>query len=162
MTLATRCGCLNPVGVRSRCRVAGSPLARQTERVDSRGWWTVGLTALAGPLGAVAGAFLFYTIGGDGLGLAAGVGGLILGGPLAAVAVFGICLLTLLRDWGLKGRIAMSLMVAAALLDAIIIVLALRAIGGSSFADTALYGIGIMSMAVLGAGAHVAITTADR
>ena len=162
MTLATCWGCLNPVGVRSRCRVAGSPLARQTERVDSRGWWTVGLTALAGPLGAVAGAFLFYTLGGDGLGLAAGVGGLILGGPLAAVAVFGICLLTLLRDWGLKGRIAMSLMVAAALLDAIIIVLALRAIGGSSFADTALYGVGIMSMAVLGAGAHVAITTADR
>lgn len=137
-------------------------MARQTESVEPRGWWTVGLTALAGPLGAVAGAFVFYTIGGEGLGLAAGVGGLILGGPLAAVAVFGICLLTLLRDWGLKGRIAMSLMVAAALLDAIIIVLALRAIGGSSFADTALYGVGIMSMAVLGAGAHVAITTADR
>ena len=51
---------------------------------------------------------------------------------------------------------------AAALLDAIIVVLALRAIGGSSFADAALFGVGIMSMAVLGAGAHVAITTADK
>lgn len=129
--------------------------------MEPRGWWTVALTALAGPVGAVAGAFLLYTVGGS-FGLAAGVGGLILGGPLLAVAVFGICLLTLLRDWDLKGRIAMSLMVAAALLDAIIIVLALRAIGGSSFADTALFGVGIMSMAVLGAGAHVAISTADR
>lgn len=130
--------------------------------MEPRGWWTVVLTALAGPLGAVAGAFLLYTIVGDGLGLAAGVGGLILGGPLAAVAVFGICLVTLLKDWDLRSRIAMSLIVAAALLDAIIIVLALRAIGGSSFADFALYGVGIMSAAVLGAGAHVAITTADR
>jgi hypothetical protein len=129
--------------------------------MEPRGWVTIGLTAIAGPLGALAGAFLLYTVGGD-FGLAAGVGGLILGGPLAAVAVFGICLVTLLKDWALKGRIAMSLMVAAALLDAIIIVLALRAIGGSSFADAALYGVGIMSMAVLAAGAHVAITTADR
>lgn len=134
---------------------------RQTDVMEPRGWWTVGLTALAGPIGAVAGAFILYTVGGS-FGLAAGVGGLILGGPLAAVAVFGICLLTLLRDWGLKSRLAMSLMVAGALLDAIIIVLALRAIGGSSFADAALFGVGIMSMAVLGAGAHVAISTADR
>ena len=130
--------------------------------MEPRGWWTVVLTAIAGPLGAVAGAFLLYTIGGDSLGVAAGVGGLILGGPLAAIAVFGICLVTLLKDWALRTRIAMSLMVAAALLDAIIIVLALRAIGGSSFADAALYGVGIMSAAVLGAGAHVAITTADK
>lgn len=130
--------------------------------MEPRGWWTVALTALAGPLGAIAGAFLLYTIGGDSLGLAAGVGGLILGGPLVAVAVFGICLVTLLKDWALRTRIAMSLMVAAALLDAIIIVLALRAIGGSSFADAALYGVGIMSAAVLGAGAHVAISTADK
>jgi hypothetical protein len=129
--------------------------------MEPRGWWTVALTALAGPVGAVAGAFLLYTVGGS-FGLAAGVGGLILGGPPLAVAVFAICLVTLLKDWGLKGRLATSLMVAAALLDAIVIVLALRAIGGSSFADTALYGVGIMSMAVLGAGAHVAISTADR
>lgn len=130
--------------------------------MEPRGWWTIGLTAIAGPLGAVAGAFILYTVGGDNLGLAAGVGGLILGGPLSAVAVFAICLFTLLKDWALRNRIAMSLMVAAALLDAIIIVLALRAIGGSSFADFALYGVGIMSAAVLGAGAHVAITTADK
>lgn len=130
--------------------------------MEPRGWWTVGLTALAGPVGAVAGAFVFYTLGGASMGLAAGVGGLILGGPLLAVVVFGVCLLTLLKDWGLKGRLALSLMVAAALLDAIIVVLALRAIGGSSFADAALFGVGIMSMAVLGAGAHVAITTADK
>ena len=129
--------------------------------MEPRGWWTVALTALAGPIGAVAGAFVLYTAGGS-FGLAAGVGGLILGGPLMAVVVFGICLLTLLKDWGLKGRLAMSLMAAAALLDAIIIVLALRAIGGSSFADVALFGVGLMSMAVLGAGAHVALTTADR
>lgn len=129
--------------------------------MEPRGWWTVALTALAGPIGAMAGAFVLYTAGGS-FGLAAGVGGLILGGPLMAVVVFGICLLTLLKDWGLTGRLAMSLMVAAALLDAIIIVLALRAIGGSSFADVALFGVGLMSMAVLGAGAHVAITTADR
>ena len=109
----------------------------------------------------MAGAFLLYTVGGS-FGLAAGVGGLILGGPFLAVVVFGICLLTLLKDWGLKGRLALALMVAAALLDAIIVVLALRAIGGSSFADAALFGVGIMSMAVLGAGAHVAITTADK
>jgi hypothetical protein len=126
--------------------------------MEPRGWWTVGLTALAGPLGAVGAAALLYAIGG----LAVGVGGLILGGPLVAVAVFGVCLLTLLRDWGLKQRLAISLMVAAALLDAIIVVLALRAIGGSSFADAGLYGVAIMSMGVLGAGAHVAITTADK
>ena len=137
-------------------------LQRQTEGMEPRGWWTVALTAIAGPIGAVVGAFALYTVGGEGMGLAAGVGGLILGGPLAAVVVFGICLLTLLKDWALKGRVAMSLMVGAALLDAIIIVLGLRAIGGSSFADFALYGLAIMSAAVLGAGAHVAITTADR
>ncbi|MFM1964623.1 MAG: hypothetical protein RL134_348 [Actinomycetota bacterium] len=129
--------------------------------MEPRGWWTVALTALAGPVGAVAGAFLLYTVGGS-VGVAAGVGGLILGGPLLAVAVFALCLVTLLKDWGLKGRLALSLMVAAALLDAIIIVLGLRAIGGSSFADAALYGLALMSMAVLGAGAHVAISTADR
>ena len=129
--------------------------------MEPRGWWTVGLTALAGPVGAVAGAFLLYAVGGS-FGLAAGVGGLILGGPLLAVAVFGLCLLTLLKDWDLRARVAMSLMVAAALLDAIIIVLGLRAIGGSSFADFALYGLGLMSMAVLGAGEHVAISTADK
>ena len=130
--------------------------------MEPRGWWTVGLTALAGPVGAVAGAFALSTLGGASLGLAAGVGGLILGGPLVSVIVFGICLLTLLRDWGLKGRLAIALMVAAALLDAIIIVLGLRAIGGSSFADAGLFGLGLMSMAVLGAGAHVAITTSDN
>lgn len=129
--------------------------------MEPRGWWTVGLTALAGPVGAVGGAFVLYAAGGS-FGVAAGVGGLILGGPLLAVAVFGVCLLTLLKDWDLKNRIALSLMVAAALLDAIIIVLALRAIGGSSFADVALFGVGIMSMAVLASGAHVAISTADR
>ena len=42
--------------------------------MEPRGWWTVGLTALAGPLGAVAGAFVLYTVGGN-FGLAAGVGG---------------------------------------------------------------------------------------
>ena len=89
----------------------------QTDVMEPRGWWTVGLTALAGPVGAVAGAFVVYTLGGASMGLAAGVGGLILGGPLLAVVVFGICLLTLLKDWGLKGRLALSLMVAAALLD---------------------------------------------
>jgi len=130
--------------------------------MEPRGWWTVGLTALAGPLGALGGAALLYVIGGSSFGLAAGVGGLILGGPLAAVAVFAVCLFTLLKDWDLRQRVAMPLIVAAALLDAIIVVLALRAIAGSSFADTALYGVGLMSMAVLGAGAHVAITTADR
>ena len=139
---------------------APSALRVQTDAMEPRGWWTVGLTALAGPVGAVAGAFVLYTVGGS-FGLAAGVGGLILGGPLLAVIVFGICLLTLLKDWGLKGRLAISLMIAAALLDAVIIVLGLRAIGGSSFADAALFGLGLMSMAVLGAGAHVAITTAD-
>lgn len=130
--------------------------------MEPRGWWTVGLTALAGPVGAVGGAFALYAVGGAGFGVAAGVGGLILGGPLLATLVFGLCLMTLLRDWALRGRIALSLMVAAALMDAIIIVLALRAIGGASFADAGLIGVGVMSMAVLGAGAHVAITTADR
>ena len=33
--------------------------------MEPRGWWTVGLTALAGPLGAVAGAFVLYTVGGS-------------------------------------------------------------------------------------------------
>lgn len=129
--------------------------------MEPRGWWTVGLTALAGPVGAVAGAFVLYAVGG-GFSLAAGVGGLILGGPLLAVVVFGVCLLTLLKDRGLKGRLALSLMMAAALLDAIIIVLGLRAIGGSSFADAALLGLGLVSMAGLGAGAHVASSTADK
>ncbi len=130
--------------------------------MEPRGWLTVGLTALAGPLGAVGGAALLYVVGGSSFGLAAGVGGLILGGPLVAVGVFAVCLFTLLKDWDLRQRVAMPLMVAAALLDAIIVVLALRAISGSSFADAAFYGVGIMSMAVLGAGAHVAITTADK
>jgi hypothetical protein len=135
---------------------------RQTDPMEPRGWTTVGLTALAGPVGAVGGSALLYVVGGASFGLAAGVGGLILGGPLLAVVVFGVCLLTLLKDWDLKQRLALSLMVAAALLDAIIVVLALRAIGGSSFADAGLFGVALMSMAVLGAGAHVAITTGDK
>lgn len=134
--------------------------------MDARGWWTVVLTALAGPIGAFAGAIalgrLVDSAGGGMAGLAAAVGGLILGGPLAAVAVFAVCLLTLLRDEGLRRGIALALMVAAALLDAIVIVLGLRAIGGTSFAEFGLIGLLIMSMALLGAGAHLAITTADR
>ena len=134
--------------------------------MEPRGWWTVGLTALAGPVGAViAAVFLGRLFGsGDGgmMGLAAAVSGLVLGGPMAAIAVFGICLLTLLRTLELKRAITFAIMIAAALLDGLIIVAGLRVVAGSSFAETGLLAMGMLSMAILGGGAHVAITSGDR
>lgn len=133
--------------------------------MEPRGWVTVGLTALAGPIGSFVGALAFARIAdavtGGMAGLAGGVSGLILGGPLLAFVVFAACLLTILRPLELRRGITLGVFTAAVFLDGIIVVGGLRAISGTSFAEIGLIGLAMMSMALLGAGAHVAISMGD-
>jgi hypothetical protein len=131
--------------------------------MEARGWVTVGLTAVSGPVGGFVGALaLGRLVAGDGMtSLVAALGGLVLGGPLLAFAVFGVCLLTILQPLDLRRGVAIGVMTAAALLDGIIVVAGLRAVSGTSFAEMGLIGLGMMSMALLGAGAHVAISMGD-
>ena len=134
--------------------------------MEPRGWWTVGLTAVSGPIGAIAGATILGGVvdaaGGGMAGLAAAVGGLVLGGPMAATAVFGICLLTILRPLELQRSIAFAIMTAAALFNGLLVIGGLRLVSGSSMADTGILAVGMFSVAILAAGAHIAITTGDR
>lgn len=142
------------------------PADRHTGGMDPRGWWTVGLTAVSGPIGAIAGATILGRVvdaaGGGMAGLAAAVGGLVLGGPIAAIVVFGVCLLTILRPLELQRAIAFAIMVAAALFNGLLVIAGLRLVSGSSFADPGILAVGMFSVAILAGGAHIAITTGDR
>jgi hypothetical protein len=132
----------------------------------AREWWTVILTALAGPVGSGLAGFGLArwaeaTTGGMAE-LAAGVAGLWLGAPLLAVIVFAICLVTLMRPLPVRRGIALIVMVAAAIVEAIAVLIGLRVVGGSATPEIGLVIVAFCAIGILGAGAVLAIRASRR
>lgn len=134
--------------------------------MEPRGWWTVILTALAGPVGSIGlglglARWADATTGGM-ASLAGGVVGLWLGAPLAAFVVFVICLLTLMREQPLRRWIAVLVMLAAVLAEAIIVLIGLRVASGMPTPEIGLVVVAIIAVGALGGGAYLALTAAAR
>lgn len=134
--------------------------------MEPRGWWTVILTALAGPVGSIGlglglARWADATTGGM-ASLAGGVVGLWLGAPLAAFLVFVICMLTLMREQPLRRWIAVLVMLAAVLAEAIIVLIGLRLTVGMPTPEIGLVVVAIIAVGVLGGGAYLALTVAAR
>ena len=129
-------------------------------------WATVGLTAVAGPVGSFAlgiglARWADATTGGM-AGLAGGVAGLLLGAPLAAFIVFAVCLATVLRGRPLRRWIALLIMAAAVLAEAIAVVLGFRVTAGMAAPEIGLVGVLIVAIGILAGGAYLAVTAARR
>ena len=127
--------------------------------MDARTAWTVALTALSAPVGAVAAGAALARIAdatqGGMAGLAAGVVGLFVGGPFLAFLVFIVCTFALARPN--KRAVAIGLMFVACVVDGAVVIVGL-AITARTQADTAgILAVGLMSMAVLGVGAWLAL-----
>ncbi|MFM1964624.1 MAG: hypothetical protein RL134_349 [Actinomycetota bacterium] len=134
--------------------------------MDARQWWTVILTALAGPVGSVGlglglARWAEATTGGMAV-LAGGVVGLWLGAPLMAFIVFGVCLVWLLRHAPLRRGIALLMMFAAVIVEAFLMLIGLRLVAGSSSPEVGLVIASILALGVLGAGAYVALRLSHR
>lgn len=134
--------------------------------MDPRGWWTVILTALAGPLGSIGiglglARWAEATTGGMAV-LAAGVVGLWLGAPLVAFIVFAVCLVTVARALPLRRWLALLLMLAAVVVEAIVALIGLRFVGGSATPEVGLVVTAFIAMGVLGAGAYIALAGSRR
>jgi hypothetical protein len=134
--------------------------------MDGRGWWTVVLTALAGPLGAFgAGLGLArwaeMTTGGMAV-LAGAIVGLLLGAPLAAFIVFVVCLVTLMRSVPLRRWIASLIMLGVAVVEAMVMLVGLRLVGGMANPQLGLIGTALAVTLVLGLGAYVALVASRR
>lgn len=131
-----------------------------------REWWTVILTALAAPVGSIAiglglGRWAEATTGGMAvLGLL--VVGIWLGGPLLATIVFAICLVTLLRPSPIRRWIALLLMLAAVIVEAMIVLIGLRLVAGSASPEIGLAIVAVVAIGLLGAGAVIAISASRR
>lgn len=124
------------------------------------------LTALAGPVGSIGlglglARWADATTGGM-ASLAGGVVGLWLGAPLAAFLVFVICMLTLMREQPLRRWIAVLVMLAAVLAEAIIVLIGLRVTVGMPTPEIGLVVVAIIAVGVLGGGAYLALTVAAR
>ena len=138
----------------------------QTDAVEPRGWWTVILTALAGPVGSIGlglglARWADATTGGM-ASLAGGVVGLWLGAPLTAFLVFVICMLTLMREQPLRRWIAVLVMLAAVLAEAIIVLIGLRVTVGMPTPEIGLVVVAIIAVGALGGGAYLALRAAAR
>ena len=134
--------------------------------VGAREWWTVILTALAGPFGSIGlgiglARWADATTGGMAA-LAGGVVGLWLGAPLAALIVFAICLFTVARPLPLRRWIALLVMLAAVIVEAIVVLFGLRLTGGMATPEFGLIVVAIVAMGVLGGGASLALRSARR
>ena len=134
--------------------------------MDAREWWTVILTALAGPFGSIGlgiglARWADATTGGMAA-LAGGVVGLWLGAPPAALIVFTICLVTTMRGLPLRRWMALLVMLATALAEAIVVLVGLRLIAGMATPELGLIAIAIVATGVLGGGAAVALRSARR
>ncbi len=134
--------------------------------MGTRGWWTVILTALAGPVGSVGLGFGLArwaeaTTGGMAV-LAGGVVGLWLGAPIAALIVFAIGLVTVARPLHLRRWIALLVMLATVVVEAIVALLGLSLTGRLGTADIGLVLIAIVAIGVLGGGAALALRSARR
>ena len=124
------------------------------------------LTGFAGPVGSLGlgiglARWADATTGGM-ASLAGGVVGLWLGAPLAAFVVFVICLVTLMRRQPLRRWIAVLVMLAVVIAEAIAVLIGLRVTGGMSTPEIGLMVVAIMAIGVLGGGAYVALTAAAR
>lgn len=138
----------------------------QTGAMGAREWWTVVLSALAGPAGSIGlgiglSRLADATTGGMAA-LAGGVVGLWLGAPLAALIVFAICLVTVARPLPLRRWLALLVMLAAVIVEAIAMLIGLRLAGGMATPEIGLVVIAIVAMGVLGGGAAVALRAAVR
>lgn len=134
--------------------------------MEPRGWWTVILTALAGPVGSIGlglglARWADATTGGM-ASLAGGVVGLWLGAPLTAFLVFVICMLTLMREQPLRRWIAVLVMLAAVLAEAIIVLIGLRVTVGMPTPEIGLVVVAIIAVGALGGGAYLALRAAAR
>lgn len=132
--------------------------------MGAREWWTVILTALAGPVGSIGlgvglARWAEATTGGMAV-LAGGVVGLWLGAPLAALVVFAVCLFTVARSLPLRRWIALLVMLAAVIVEAIVVLLGLRLTGGMATPEIGLVLVAIVAMGVLGGGARLALRAA--
>lgn len=134
--------------------------------MGARAWWTVVLTVLAAPLGSVGlgvglARWADATTGGM-ASLAGGVVGLWLGAPLASVAVFALCLVTLARPLPLWRWVALLLMIVAAVIEAFVVLIGLRVTGGMATPEVGLIAVAICAVGVLGGGALVALRLSRR
>ena len=134
--------------------------------MSSRSWWTVILTAIAGPVGSVGlgiglARLADATTGGM-ASLAGGVMGLWLGAPLLALIVFAICLVTVARPLPLRRWIALLVMLAAVTVEAIAVLIGLRISGGMATPEIGLAIVAIIAIGLLGGGAYVALNLAAR
>lgn len=134
--------------------------------MTARGWWTVVLTALAGPLGSIGlgialARWADATTGGM-AGLAGGVAGLLLGAPLGALLAFAICLLTVMREVPMRRWLAMAIMCAAVIGEGLVMLVGLRLTGGMATPEIGLVAVAVAILLVLAAGAYAALLAARR
>lgn len=124
-------------------------------------WWTVGLTALAAPMGSVVAALALGQVVAPSSGgmedLAAFVVGLWLGAPLVALLVFAVCVFTLLRDVPMRRWFALGVMLGFVVLEALVMLVGLRFVGSGAAEEVGLVVVGVLCTLVIGVGAFIAI-----
>lgn len=127
--------------------------------MEARTAWTVTLTAISGPVGAVATGATLARIAdatqGGMAGLAAGVGGLFIGGPIVSLIAFTICVFALAkpcRPW-----VAIGVMVAVSLVNGVVVLVGLAVVARSEMDEPGLIAVAVLSMIVLGVGAWLAL-----
>jgi len=124
----------------------------------------VTLTAISGPVGAVATGATLARIAdatqGGMAGLAAGVGGLFIGGPIVSLSVFTICAFAFAKPR--RRGVAIALMVAASLVNGVVVLVGLAVVARSEMDEPGLIALAVLSMAVLGIGAWLALKGGNR
>ena len=134
--------------------------------MDGRGWWTVVLTALASPLGSFGIGLALArgaesTTGGMAV-LAWAVVGLLIGGPLASLTVFGVCLVTLMRGLPLRRSVAMLLMAVTVTVGFFATIIGLRLVVGMEQPQVGLVVTVLATALIVGVGAFVALMLSRR
>ena len=127
--------------------------------MNARAAWTIALTALSGPLGAVAAGATLARIAdatqGGMAGLAAGVGGLFIGGPIVALVVFTICVFALAKPH--RRGLSIACMLAACIVDGLVVLVGLAVVARTEASEVGLISVAVVSMTVLGVGAWLAL-----
>lgn len=127
---------------------------------------TVALTTIAGPVGAVAmGAALARladAMEGGMAGLAAGVGGLFIGGPILAFLVFGLCLAVLILPRPQNPLKALGIMAIACLVDGAVVMVGLAITARTGAGELAIIGVAVLSMVALALGAWLSLRVGGR
>ena len=134
--------------------------------MGARGWWTVILTALAGPLGSIGiglglARWAEATTGGMAV-LAFLVIGLWLGAPVLAFIVFVACLFTVMRPESHRRWVAVLVMLVAAVVESIVALIGLRVATGMSTPEIGLVIVAIAVIGLLGSGASFALSASRR